>query len=113
MIKPLYLVLILLIFLPAVFSADVKVTGFVNDYANIIDASSKTQLETNLKQIYDSGIAQYSIVTIKSLEGKDIVSYSLELAQGVLGNKEKNNGLLLLVSLDDRKYWFQVGRGLE
>ncbi len=65
-----------------------------------------------LTDLYNKDIAEFSIVTIVSLEGKDIESYSLNLAQEVLGD-EKNNGLLLLVSLEDHKYRFEVGRGLE
>jgi uncharacterized protein len=98
--------------IPLSFAA-VELKGFVNDYADIIDEQSEQELNSMLEQIYDSGIAEYSIVTVKSLEGKDIESYSLEIAQGKLGDKEKNNGLLLLVALDDREYRFEVGRGIE
>lgn len=107
------IVIAMLIFLPAAYSADVEIKEFVNDYANIIDENGRQQLNTILKELYDSGTAQYSIVTIKSLEGKAIESYSLDIAQGKLGDSEKNNGLLLLVALDDRQYRFEVGRGLE
>lgn len=104
--------IICLLILPQVFS-QIEIKGYVNDYANIIDSPTKIELENNLKQIYDSGIAQYSIVTVKSLEGKDIQFYSLNLAQSHLGSSEKNNGLLLLVALDERQYRFEVGRGIE
>lgn len=110
--KKILILIVLLFSLPAVFSA-VEIKGFVNDYAGIIAPEEKTQIEDALKQIYDSGIAQYSIVTVKSLEGKDIESYSLELAQGNLGDSKKDNGLLLLVALEERKYRFEVGRGIE
>lgn len=104
---------IFLIFVSLVYSADVEIKGFVNDYAGIIDGGQEQELNLILQQIYDSGVAQYSMVTVKSLEGKDIVSYSLELAQGNLGDSEKDNGLLLLVALEDKKYRFEVGRGIE
>ncbi|MBU2640035.1 MAG: TPM domain-containing protein, partial [Nanoarchaeota archaeon] len=108
-----YLALILLVLLPFVAAEEIKLDKFVNDYAGIISDVEEKELDTILKNIYDSGVAQFSIVTVKSLEGKDIESYSLDLAQGKLGDKEKNNGLLLLVSLEDRKYRFEVGRGIE
>jgi len=92
---------------------DVKIGGFVNDYANIISPQYNTQIESTLKSLYDSKTAEFSIVTIDSLGGQDIESYALNLAQGKLGDKEENNGLLLLVSVQDRKYRFEVGRGLE
>lgn len=105
---------IILLFSISLVSAEtVKISGLVNDYANIIDETQEQQLELVLKQLYDSKVAEYSVVTINSLEGVSIESYSLELAQGVLGDKEKNNGLLLLVAVDDRQYRFEVGRGLE
>ncbi|MEA3430238.1 MAG: TPM domain-containing protein [Nanoarchaeota archaeon] len=94
-------------------TAKVSVNGFVNDHANIIDAEDEAELNSILKSLYDADIAEFAVVTIDSLEGVAIESYALDLAQGVLGDKEKNNGLLLLVSLQDREYRFEVGRGLE
>jgi len=91
----------------------VTIQGFVNDYANIISPEYAQKIEGVLKELYDRNAAEFSVVTIKSLEGTDIESYALELAQGKLGDMEKNNGLLLLVSLQDKQYRFEVGRGLE
>src|SRR3989338_6188279 len=54
-----------------------------------------------------------AVVIIPSLEGRDIEGYAFELANDKLGSKETNNGLLLLISITDRKYRFEVGRGLE
>jgi uncharacterized protein len=110
--KVLLIFIIGLLVIPSVIS-QVEIKDFVNDYAGIIDPGTKAQLDDSLKQIYDSGVAQYSIVTIKSLEGKDIESYSLNLAQSHLGSTQTNNGLLLLVAVDDRQYRFEVGRGIE
>jgi uncharacterized protein len=103
----------IILFSSLVSAETVKVSNYVNDYANIISDAQESELNTILKQLYDSGVAQYSIVTVKSLEGRDIESYSLEVAQGKLGDTEKNNGLLLVVALDDKQYRFEVGRGLE
>lgn len=102
--------LLLLIMISFVSAAEIN--GFINDYANVIDNNYKIQIEQNLKDMYDAGTVQFSIVTIQSLEGRDIEGYALELAQGNLGN-ENNNGLLLLVAIDERKYRFEVGRGIE
>ncbi|MBN1155980.1 TPM domain-containing protein [Candidatus Woesearchaeota archaeon] len=104
---------IAIILLSSAYADTIKINGFVNDYANIIPPVDEEKLEQVLKAIYDSEVAEYSIVTVKSLDGKDIESYSIGLAQGNLGDKEKNNGLLLLVAVDDRLYRFEVGRGLE
>ncbi|MEM3374515.1 MAG: TPM domain-containing protein [Candidatus Woesearchaeota archaeon] len=90
-----------------------KLNSFVNDYSNLLSYEEISNIENVLKEIYDSGIAEYSVVIVDSLEGYDIESFSYNLAEGRLGNKEKNNGLLLLIALQDRKYRFEVGRGLE
>ncbi|MBS3112910.1 TPM domain-containing protein [Candidatus Woesearchaeota archaeon] len=104
---------LLLIFASIVSAETVKITNPVNDYADIFTAQEEQQLNQILLTIFNSKIAEYSIVTINSLEGKSIDGYSLELAQGHLGDSEKNNGLLLLIALEEKKYRFEVGRGVE
>ena len=115
--KKVFVNLIAILFTFSIFSAtvysDVEVKGFVNDYANVTSPEYKAQIESVLKKVYDSKIAEFSIVTIGPLNGQDIESYSLNLAQGKLGGKEKNNGLLLLVAVSEKKYRFEVGRGIE
>ena len=107
------LTILLALFIPLALSEEPTIKTFVNDYANILNDSDEQQLSGLLNQLYSSNTAEFSVVTIKSLEGKSIEAYSLELAQEKLGDKEKNNGLLLLISVDDRAYRFEVGRGLE
>jgi len=107
------LLLLLLVLLPIAYSQEVKIDYFVNDYANLLTFEQKADIEPILKEIYDSKKAEYAIVIINSLNGEDIEGYSYKLAEGNLGDKEKNNGLLLLIAVDDRKYRFEVGRGLE
>ena len=92
---------------------DVNLNGFVNDYAGVLDDAQESAISDVLKSLYDNGTAQIAVVTIKSLEGQDINGFAFKVAEGKLGDKEKNNGLLLLVSIEDRKYRFEVGRGLE
>jgi len=109
-----FIIISFLLVLTSVQSAEnIQVKGFVNDYANIISPDYTAKIEEIQKSLYDTKTAEFSIVTIDSLEGKDIDSYALNLAQGNLGDTEKNNGLLLLISVQDRKYRFEVGRGLE
>ncbi len=89
------------------------IKGFINDYAEIIPVEYEVDIINILTELYDSDTAEMAIVTVESLDGKDIGSYSLDLAQGVLGDQETNNGLLLLVTMEEREYRFEVGRGLE
>jgi uncharacterized protein len=105
---------IMLLLMPLCYSAqEIKISGYVNDYANVISPEYKSQIDEILGNLYKKDISQFSVVTIKTLNGQDIESYTYNLANGVLGNKEKNNGLLLLVAIDDHKYRFEVGRGIE
>jgi uncharacterized protein len=90
-------------------------TGFVNDYANVIDSQTKTRLETvltNLKQRADIEIA---VVTVPTTNGEAIFDYSLAVARGWgIGSKGGDKaGLLLLVAINDRSYFTQVSDHLE
>ncbi len=104
--------IIIALLLCALVSAQ-TITTFVMDNANILEPSEESQLESILSNLKDKGAAQYAVATIQSLEGRDIQGTAFEMANGVLGEEGKNNGLLLLVAVDDREYRFEVGRGLE
>lgn len=88
--------------------------GFVVDSANIIDDTIESQLETELQSYRDQGIAQISVVTIQTLNDYPIEDYGIELGRfwGV-GEKEKNNGVIFLISVADRAMRIEVGYGLE
>lgn len=92
-------------------------TGFVNDYAGVIDASTKQQLETKLKSLKESTNPQVEIavVTVKTTGDRAIFDYSLAVARGwKIGSKLVDNpSALLLVAIDDRKYFTQVSKDLE
>lgn len=92
-------------------------TGFVNDYYGAIDAATKQQLETKLKDFRDTTdpSVEIAVVVIKSTEGRDIFDYSLAVARGWgIGSKaEDNPSALLLVAVEDRKYFTQISKDLE
>ena len=104
--------LVILLLCSSLVSAE-GVDGYVSDYAGVLSGEEKSQLERMLKGLHEQGAAEIAVVTVSSLEGKPIENVAFEMAEGVLGDKEKNNGLLLLVAVEDRKYRFEVGRGLE
>ncbi|MEK6839870.1 MAG: TPM domain-containing protein [Nanoarchaeota archaeon] len=89
-----------------------QLTGFVRDDAKIL-TQEQAQIEQIARQLYDKDLAQLAVVTIPSLEGQPIETVAFTLAEGTLGTKDKNNGLLLLIAVEDREYRFEVGRGLE
>ena len=86
----------------------------VNDYANILTADQNQALERKLYQFDDTTTNQVTVVIIPRLDGKDIADVAIELGRkwGV-GNKKSNNGVILLVSIEDRKLNISPGYGLE
>src|SRR5918911_3762667 len=90
-------------------------TGFVNDYANVIDAATKARLETILTNLRDQHQIEFAVVTVPTTGDQDIFDYSLAVARGWgIGAKDGDRaGLLLLVAINDRKYFTQVSRHLE
>jgi len=101
--------IVLLLILPVVFA---QINTFVNDYADILTDSEEAQISSVLRDIYDKNSAQFAIVIINSTKGLDITDVAFDLANGHLGTDD-DNGLLLLVSIQDRQYVFQSGRGIE
>jgi uncharacterized protein len=90
-------------------------TGYVNDYANVIDRATKDRLEATLGNLDRQHQIQFSVVTVDTTAGQDIFDYSMAVARGWgLGSKDTQKpSLLLLVAIKDRKYYTQVSRHLE
>lgn len=89
-------------------------TGYVNDFAGVLSVETKQQLETRLSSLDASTSAQVSVVTIKNLDGDTIEDYANKLFdEWGIGQKGKDNGVLLLVAVDDREMRIEVGYGLE
>ena len=89
-------------------------TGRIVDQANIIQPATRAALETKLAELESKSGIQLVIATVNSLEGQDIEPYANELFRNwKLGEKEKNNGVLLLVAPNDRRVRIEVGYGLE
>jgi uncharacterized protein len=87
----------------------------VVDLAGIIDAAVETKLNQYLRELEQKTTAQMAILTVKSLEGQSIEDFSITVAHDKwkLGQKGKDNGVLLVVALQDRKYRIEIGYGLE
>ena len=87
---------------------------YVQDYAGVISAPVRGYLQNLGRQLDQKTTAQLTVVTVKNLNGAPLEEYSLKLLRDWgIGNKEKNNGVLLLVSTGDRKSRIEVGYGLE
>lgn len=91
-----------------------KSNRLVNDYANVLSASEVSALETKLRGYYDSTSTQIAVVLENSLEGDDLFDYCQRLATAWgIGEKGKNNGVLLYVAIGDRKARIHTGYGME
>ena len=92
-------------------------TGFVNDYAGVIDPATKQQLEAKLKNLKETTSPQVEIAVavVKTTGERPIFDYSLAVARGWgIGSKADDNpSALLFVAIDDRKYFTQVSKDLE
>jgi uncharacterized protein len=87
---------------------------WVHDDAGILSGQTVQELESFLKFYRDSTSNQIAILTIQSLQGEDIDDYAQKVASAwKLGQANKDNGVLLLVSVEDRQISIQVGYGLE
>jgi len=86
----------------------------MHDEAHVLKQETIDQLEHQLAQYEDSTSNQIAILILNTLEGESIEDYSLRVAENwKLGQKEKDNGVLLLIAVNDHKMSFQVGEGLE
>jgi len=89
-------------------------TGRVVDAANLLKPEERTALETKLKAHEDKTSDQVVVATVPSLEGYEVEDYANRLFRHwQLGQKDKNNGVLLLVAPKERKVRIEVGYGLE
>lgn len=90
-------------------------TGYVNDYAGVINRATKAELETTLTNLDREQKIQFAVVVVDTTGGQDIAEYSRDVARGWgLGSKDTSKAsLLLLVAIKDRKYFTQVSRHLE
>jgi uncharacterized protein len=88
--------------------------GYVNDYAEMIAPSAKRKIEKELRAFEQSDSTQVFVLTVPSLEGEVLEDYSIKVVEAwKIGQKGKDNGILLLVANKDRKIRIEVGRGLE
>jgi uncharacterized protein len=108
---------LLLLLAPAFAATDWKSLkpqgGYVSDFAGVIDAQSRAELEDYAARVQQATTAQLAFVTINSLEGQPIENVTIDIfkAWGV-GQKMKDNGAMILLSIADRKSRLEVGGGL-
>jgi len=86
----------------------------VTDYTNTLNPADKQRLETKLVAFNDSTSTQIAVVILKSTGNYDINDYGVQLLRKWgIGQKDKNNGVLVLVAIGDRRMSIQTGYGAE
>ena len=88
--------------------------SYVSDFAGVIDADSKQEMEQLSRAVYQQAHATIVIVTIRSLDGVSIEEFATDLEdKWKVGPKGSDRGVLMLLAINDRKRRIEVGYGLE
>jgi uncharacterized protein len=94
--------------------SDLQPTGYVNDFAGVLSAATRAQLETLCTAVDRQAHAQIAVVTVRTTGDVGVDDFATKLEEKwKVGPKGSDRGLLLLVATDDHKYRFEVGYGLE
>jgi|SRR5689334_7787720 len=91
----------------------IKPTGYVTDLAGVISPDTVQRLEALATEIESKTGAQIAVVTVRSLDGRPIEDYAVELFKHLGVGRKDNRGVLLLVAPSEHRYRFEVGYGLE
>jgi uncharacterized protein len=94
--------------------AQLKPTDYVNDFAHVLKPETVAQISAIATQLDQKANAQVALVTINTLDGRDIESYAVDLfKQWGIGRKGTDRGVLILYVIQDRRARIEVGYGLE
>jgi uncharacterized protein len=100
--------------LPAADFTALKPQGYLSDFAGVVDAQSRARIEAYCLQVERATGAQMALVTLPSLEGEPVDQVANDLfRKWGIGQKGANNGVLLLLSIQDRRTRLEVGYELE
>lgn len=91
-----------------------RLSSSVIDAADFVEPPDELRISAKIKKLYDAGGPQFQIWTVPSLEGEPIESLSMRAVDAwKLGRAGKDDGLLLLIARQERRFRLEVGRGLE
>lgn len=89
-------------------------TGYVNDFAHVLSAGTKQTLEDELKSFNQTTSNEIAVAIVQSMGGDYIENYAVKLfEEWGIGKKDKDNGVLLLLAIEEREMRIEVGYGLE
>ncbi len=86
---------------------------FVNDFADCISDADEQKMQSMAEELYEKSGAQVVCVTVNNLDGKDVRDYALGLGREWGIGSKNNDGVLLLLSVEERQIDIEVGYGLE
>ncbi len=87
---------------------------FVNDFAGVLSEQTESHIQETSESYSKANETQIVVTTIPSLDGESIEDYALAMGrQWGIGGEEENNGLLILLAVEDREIRIEVGYGLE
>ncbi len=115
-IKKISLILFLIALCPLLLGAAPSHTNefYVNDYADVLSDETEAEILNTAVSLANKTTAQVCVLTIDSLDGEDISEFSVQLIRDWgIGNKDKDNGVLIVLSVDDREMWVSTGYGVE
>lgn len=117
-----YLILVLQCFAAAFASAQMQLPPkpapgqgiYVQDYADILSPADEQKILSLGQELDNKTTAQLAVLTVSSLQGQPIDAYSLAVLRSWgIGNRDKNNGALIVIAVKDRQSRIEVGYGLE
>lgn len=112
--------LLFFISIPFFFNAQIEIPEpsnppkFINDFANILTQEETASLEQIFYNYFDSTSTQIVVITLKSLNGNEIQPIATEIHHkwGV-GDKDKDNGIVIVIAPNDRKIFISTGYGIQ
>ncbi|MBD3380140.1 MAG: YgcG family protein [Candidatus Omnitrophica bacterium] len=110
-------VVLAVLVIPGLSGADTDIpspVGAVNDYAEVMSPRTEAEISALAARLEEKTSAEVAIVTVGSVKPLTIEQYAVQLFQKWgIGKKSKDNGILILVAVDDREVRIEVGYGLE
>lgn len=113
MLRNLLVVLVALLLLNPVYGESAG-TGWVRDNAGVLNAATRTRLQSLLEQVRQQTTAEVMVITVDSLNGEDVDSFATQMFNQIgIGDRDRNNGVLFLIAPNERRTRIEVGYGLE
>ena len=94
--------------------SELQPTGYVNDFAHVLNPTTRAQIEDLCTQVDQKAHAQIALVTVNTLDGSDVETFAVDLLKKWgIGQKSTDRGVLILYAIQDHRARIEVGYGLE